>query len=109
MGFITAAILSGVLYDMLKQGITITATTIKKKLTDWAVDEVVSDLLSEEINKLQLDDQLNEEAIEKKIDQAAALVMLMNTIKPAESVTNIVQTHSGDGDNVAGDKNINGK
>ncbi len=107
MEFLSSVVLSGFLYDMLKHGVTVTSDTIKTKLKGWAVDEVIAPALSEEISKLNLTDELSESAIEKRISQAYNLVEIINSIKKAQTITNIVQNHSGTGDNIGRDKNIN--
>ena len=107
MEFLSSVVLSGFLYDMLKHGVSVTSDTIKTKLKDWAVDEVIAPALSEEINKLNLTDELSESAIEKRISQAHNLVEIINSIKKAQTITNIIQNHSGTGDNIGRDKNIN--
>ena len=104
MDFISSAVLSGFLYDMLKHGASISADIVKAKLKDWVVSDIVSSALSDEISKLNLNDELSESAIEKKINQAPKLMELMATIKKAENVTTIIQNHSGTGDNVGRDK-----
>jgi len=104
MEFLSSVVLSGFLYDMLKHGISVTANTIKTKLKDWAINEVVATALADEISKLNLTDELSESAIENRINQASSLVGLMGTIKKAENVTTIIQNHSGTGDNIGRDK-----
>lgn len=107
MDFLSSVVLSGFLYDMLKHGVTVTSDTVKTKLKDWAIDEVVAPALSKEISKLNLTDELSESAIEKRISQAPNLVELINSIKKVQTVTNIVQSHSGTGDNIGRDKVTN--
>ena len=107
MEFLSSLVLSGYLYDMLKHGVSVTSDTIKTKLKNWAIDEVVAPALSEEISKLNLTDELSESAIEKRISQAPNLVEIINSIKKAQTITNIIQSHSGTGDNIGRDKNTN--
>lgn len=107
MEFLSSVVLSGILYDMLKHGVSVTSDTVKTKLKDWAIDEVVAPALSEEISKLNLTDELSESAIEKRISKAPSLVELINSIEKDQTVTNIVQSHSGNGDNIGRDKITN--
>jgi len=107
MEYLASVVLSGFLYDMLKHGVSVTSDTVKTKLKDWAIDEVVAPALSEEISKLNLTDELSESAIEKRISQAPNLVELINSIKKHQTVTNIVQSHGGNGDNIGRDKITN--
>lgn len=107
MEFLSSVVLSGVLYDMLKHGVSLSSDAIKTKLKDWAIDEVVAPALSDEISKLNLTDELSESAIEKRINQAPQLVEIISSIKNVQAVTIITQTHSGTGDNIGRDKIIN--
>ncbi|MES9902461.1 MAG: hypothetical protein ABW168_07235 [Sedimenticola sp.] len=104
MEFITSAVLSGILYDMLKHGVVISAGSVKEKLKDWVVGDIIAPALSDELNKLNLNDELSESAIEKRIDQSSNILELISKIKKVENVTTIIQSHSGSGDNIGRDK-----
>lgn len=67
MDFLSSAILSGIVYDMLKHHVSITATSIKEKLKNWVVDEAVAPALAKELEKLSLNDEMSEIAIERKL------------------------------------------
>ncbi|MFM5271445.1 MULTISPECIES: GapS6a family protein [Aeromonas] len=104
MEFMTATILSGLLYDMLKHGISITATTIKEKLKDWIIDDSSATTFSDELVSLNLNDELSESAIEKRINQSPKILALLSSLKKDSNVTTIIQNHSGTGDNIGRDK-----
>ena len=104
MEFITSAVLSGFLYDMLKHGVSITAESIKGKLTDWVLDDIAATDLAIELGTLDLNDDLSESAIEKIINRSPRLLELIASIKKESSVTTIIQSHSGTGDNIGRDK-----
>ncbi|OGR15305.1 MAG: hypothetical protein A2097_07505 [Desulfobacula sp. GWF2_41_7] len=106
MDFLSSTILSGFLYDMLKNRVAVSAENIKLKLKDWAVNELVAPALSEEVNKLNLNNEMSESAIEKRINQNPNLIELLTSIKNAESSATIIQHHSGKGDNIGRDKII---
>ena len=106
MDFITGAVLSGVLYDMLKHQVNLTADNIKDKLQDWLIDDAMAKNIEVELARLQLSDDMSESAIDKQLSSSEELLTLMREIKPATQTT-IIQTHSGTGDNVAGDKITN--
>jgi len=106
MEFMTSAILSGFLYDMLKHGVSITADSVKEKLKDWILDDSIAPAFSKELADLNLNDELSESAIEKRINQTPKLLDLLSSIKKEGSVTTIIQNHSGTGDNIGRDKNI---
>ena len=103
MEFLSSAILSGFVYDMLKHQVSITATSIKEKLKDWVVDEAVAPALAEEIEKLSLNDEMSEKSIERKILDSGEIQQILSSIKP-NNTTVITQHHSGIGDNVGGNK-----
>lgn len=52
---------------MLKHHVSITATSIKEKLKNWVVDEAVAPALAKELEKLSLNDEMSEIAIERKL------------------------------------------
>lgn len=103
MEFLSSVILSGIVYDMLKHQVSITATSIKEKLKDWVVDEAVAPALAEEIEKLSLNDEMSEKAIERKLLDSGEIQQILSSIKP-NNTTVIMQNHSGTGDNVGGNK-----
>lgn len=103
MEFLSSVILSGFVYDMLKHQVSITATSIKEKLKDWVVDDAVAPALAEEIEKLSLNDEMSEKAIERKLLDSAEIQQILSSIKP-NNTTVIIQSHSGTGDNVGGNK-----
>ncbi|GAA6167829.1 GapS6a family protein [Sessilibacter corallicola] len=103
MEFLSSAILSGFVYDMLKHQVSITATSIKEKLKDWVIDEAVAPVLVEEIEKLSLNDEMSEKAIERKLLDSGKIQQILSSIKPTNT-TVIMQNHSGIGDNIGGNK-----
>ena len=102
---LTTVILSGILYDMLKHSVSITGQNLKEKLQGWLVDEHQSNKLSSAISDLNLDDEMNELAINRRLMASNDLISILNDIPYYTTTT--IQIHSGDGDNVAGNKNIN--
>ena len=104
--FITGAVLSGILYDMLKHQVSLTAGNIKEKLQGWLIDDSIANTVEVELAKLQLSNEMSESAIAKKLDCSDELTAILKKIKPTTQTT-IIQTHSGTGDNVAGNKTIN--
>ena len=108
MDFITATLFSGLIYDMLKRQVKLTASNIKERLQDWVIDDSIAISIEKELVKLRFSDELSESAIEKKIETSNELTALIATIKPNINKT-IVQTHSGTGENIAGNKTTNYK
>ena len=102
---ITTAILASTLYDMLKHSVVLSSANLKQHLKTWALDDVRSLALEQQITKLELNDDMSESAIEKRVEGSFELIDIMKNITPNNTTTNI-QLHSGSGDNVAGDKII---
>ncbi|HIF9499005.1 hypothetical protein WAX88_21225 (plasmid) [Photobacterium damselae subsp. damselae] len=103
MDFLSSAILSGFVYDMLKHQVSVTATSIKEKLKGWVIDEAVASALAEKIEKLSLNDEMSEKVIERKLSESNEIQQILSSIKP-NSTTVVIQNHSGTGDNVGGNK-----
>lgn len=108
MDFLTATVLSGFAYDAIKTGLAFTETLVKDKLKGWLIEDEVAVAVAEELGKLRLTDELSEIAIERKISSSVELSKLLREIKPVIEVNQIIQQHSGSGDNVGGNK-ITGK
>lgn len=106
MDFMTGVVASGVLYDMIKHGLAISAENIKAKFQGWIIDDTLAKQLEEGFSKLKLNNDMSESAIERKIDSSAAILELLSKVQPSVQ-TKITQTHYGTGDNVAGNKIIN--
>ncbi|ECK7470231.1 hypothetical protein FRN24_18235 [Salmonella enterica subsp. enterica] len=103
MEFLSSVILSGFIYDMLKHQVSITATSLKERLKNWVIDEAVAPALAEEIEKLSLNDEMSEKAIERKLLDSGEIQQILSSIK-SNNTTLIMQNHSGTGDNVGGNK-----
>lgn len=101
---ITTIALSGVVYDMLKHSVLLTASNIKSQLADWLIKNAVAEKLETELAKLNLSDDMSEKAIRATMDSSDTLLAIMDQIKPSTTST-INQTHSGIGDNIAAIKN----
>lgn len=102
MDFITSTVLSGILYDMIKNNVLLTAVNLKARLQGWLVDDAVVQAIEKEVNALQLSDEMSERAIEKQISSSIELNRILTNIVPSSNY--VVQVHSGSGDNVAGNK-----
>lgn len=105
MDFMTGTVLSGVVYDVLKNKILISGSDLKIKLKNWLVSDFLADELVRELNKLGLSRDMSEYYIENKINNSIDMVDLIKQIRPKKTI-NINQEHSGFGDNVGRDKKI---
>lgn len=106
MDFLTASLLSGAVYDIFKTGLTFSVLTLKEKLKHWVIDEVNGASILTELEKLHLNDEMSEIAIERKIEASQELLQILSTIKRVSAPSTITQIHSGSGDNVGGNKYV---
>jgi hypothetical protein len=110
MDFITTGIIASTVYDVLKHGASLSARVVKERLGKWIREDVVAEAVASELSKLQITDELSEVAINRRLEQSATISSLIrdinanSTVVAPSSVTHVIQTHSGSGDNVAGNK-----
>ena len=107
MDFLTATLLSGVVYDFIKRGAELSAGKLRESLRDWIISDEEADAISKGLNTLKLTDEHSERSIERQISESSQLMKLIETIKPVTVNKTIIQSHSGTGDNVGRDKIIN--
>lgn len=106
-GTILLGVISALCYDVLKN----TGVFAKDKFIEYAIqqqpdyDESFISSVADELEELNLDDEMSEKAISKRIESKSTLVNLINTYQPKTS-QNLVQNNIH-GDNIAGDKIIN--
>lgn len=103
---ITATVLSGVVYDIIKTSAILTLDNFKTKVKGWLIDDVTAQKVVDEINQISDLEDYSEKGLTKKLEQNEKLVEMLKTIKLDQSVKQVTQIHSGSGDNVAGDKHV---
>lgn len=110
MDFITTAIIGNAAYEILKTGFVLSAGKLKERLGQWIKDEVVAESVAAELIRLGVNDEMSEIAIARRIEQSPVITSLIHDINAnasvvaSSSITTVTQTHSGSGDNVAGNK-----
>lgn len=107
MEFITTTILSGVIYDILKRGVFLTKDVLANNLKKWLIDDATLEKLAIKLQELNLNDEMSEKAIEREINSSNGIKELLSKIS-AHNVDIDIQIHSGTGDNIIGNKIING-
>lgn len=107
MDYLTTTMLSGVIYDVIKKGFQVSIITLKSKLKDWFITDHELEILVERINNIEQLEDLNESAICKRLEKDCVIKNLLVNIQQDNSTSQVNQSHSGYGDNVAGDKVIN--
>ncbi|MCC2606583.1 GapS6a family protein [Planctobacterium marinum] len=99
MEFLTAAVLSGIIYDGIKAGATLSGDFLKTKLKNWLVsDEQITEMLKR-LKEAGINGDLGEHAIERKINQSEDLLNLLRSI-PASTTEIKVSQSSEIGNNV---------
>lgn len=107
MEYLTSTMLSGMTYDLIKRGLYISVDTLRNKLKDWLINDEDIKVLVERINSIDQLEDLNESAISRRLEDDSILQKTLVNIKQDNSISQVTQTHSGRGDNVAGNKVIN--
>lgn len=107
--FLTGAILSGITYDAIKCGVLVSVDELKQRLKNWLISDSELLVLAQELQKLELNDEMSETAIERKIVASTELRQLLENIKPVSTGITINQSHSGIGDIIGRDKINYGK
>lgn len=100
MDFLTSAILSGLLYDGIKDGAVIGFELLKSKLQGWLIDDNQIKLMVEQLKEAGINEDLAPHAMERKIEAHKPLLDLLKQIKTAENNNCVIQT-SNIGHNVS--------
>lgn len=103
---LTATILSGVVYDIIKSSATLTLDNFKSKIKGWILDDSTAENLVNEVNKIDDLKYCNEQGVLKKLEENQNVMDLLSKVKVEQSATQVTQNHFGTGDNVARDKNV---
>lgn len=110
MDFITTGIIASSVYDVLKNGFKLSAEMLKQRLSQWIKEDIVAESVVKELTKLGINDDMSERAINRCLEQSSEITALIREINAEvavfapSTITNMTQTHSGSGDNVAGNK-----
>lgn len=110
LDFITTAIIANSAYDIFKAGLKLSSDQIKKSLGKWLIDDALAERLATELKNLELNDELSELAIAKRIEKSSAITKIIGEINAStatvatSTITNVTQHHNGTGDNIAGNK-----
>lgn len=113
MDFITTGVIASTVYDLLKNGLKLSAGVLKDRLGQWINENVVAEAVAAELSKLDLHDGLSEKVIARQLGQSQTISRLIRDINAKaamvaqSSITTVNQTHSGSGDNVGGNKIVN--
>lgn len=106
MEYLTSAILSGLIYDGVRNGAIIGYNLLKSKLQAWIIDDNQINEMVELLKKAGINEDLAPHAIERKIDNNQQLVDLLKEIQMPLNSTSISQS-SNIGHNIVGNGVIN--
>lgn len=110
MDAITTGVIASSVYDILKNGLKLSAKTLRERLSKWVKEDIVAEAVATEISRLGINDEMSESAIKRNLDKSDAIAKLVSEINSnlivsaSSSVDYMTQNHSGSGDNVAGNK-----
>ncbi|UXM81947.1 hypothetical protein N7V09_20210 [Shewanella seohaensis] len=83
MEYLTAAILSGLIYDGVKNGATIGYELLKSKLQGWIVDEKQINRIVEQLKEAGVNEDLAPHSMERKISEHQPLTDLLKKYQAA--------------------------
>jgi len=104
---ITTAILARGIYDLIQASVSWSKDALKEKLRTFINDETKVEELAQKIEKIDVNEDMSQKAIEKKLMIDPEILEIIRSIKDEEKV-NVKQQHFGSGDNVARDKIVKG-
>ena len=117
MEYLTTTMLSGVTYDLVKNGIKISAESLRNKLRGWLISDEEIKTLVARLNTIENIERLDERELAKRIeDQPSIHNILINAQQDRSvnknstldnSVNEAVQNHSGSGHNISGNVTFN--
>lgn len=107
MDFVTATILSGITYDVIKTFGAYALDKMKARLMANLVPENDSIAIAELIEEMKPDNTMSELAIQKMIENSPKLMAILEKPEISTKIDSIQQNHSGVGDNIIniGNKN----
>ena len=91
MEYLTAAILSGLIYDGVKNGATIGYKLLKSKLQGWIVDDNQLNKIVEQLKEAGVNEDLAPHAMERKINDHQQLTEMLQQIHCADNHSNVSQ------------------
>lgn len=101
MNFLTASVLSGIVYDLLKRGLSLSLENLKSSLKKWFIDDDIIAKLSKELENINVTNRDSESVIEEKIKESKFLINFLSNM-PQNPSYSVSQHHSGSGDNISG-------
>lgn len=92
MDVLSSSVLSGLIYDGLKLGATISFDFLKSKLQGWLIDDEQIIQLVDKLKSAGIHEDLAPHAIERKINENESLLCFIQDIHKSKESINISQT-----------------
>lgn len=106
MEYLTATILSGLIYDGVKNGAIIGYELLKSRLQGWVVDDNQINKIVEQLEEAGVNEDLAPHAIKRKINEHQPLTELLQQIKASGNNSYVSQV-SNVGHNINSNGNGN--
>ncbi len=98
-------VISKIASNTIKKGVKITAEQLRIQLKKWLLKDEEYEIISEIINTIPVECQKHEKIIEAYIETNSILSRIIEQGNSDKSI-HVEQTHTGSGDNVAGNKTL---
>jgi hypothetical protein len=92
MDFLSAAILSGLIYDGVKEGAAISFDMLKSKLKGWIIGDAKIEEMIEKLKEAGVNEDLAPHAIERKISEHQSLLDLIQQVRISGDEACVTQT-----------------
>ncbi|WP_438467512.1 GapS6a family protein [Marinomonas sp. PE14-40] len=86
MDFLTATIFSGIVFDIIKDGVKVNIVNLKDKMTGWVVNDEAIQKLVDGLKDAGINEDLNKTAIERRVNESQALKDQLATIHPSPAL-----------------------
>lgn len=111
MDFLTSAILSGAIFDIIKTGTKIQFDSLKTALAGWLVSDEQIQKILDGLKEAGIDEDLNQPAIERRISESESLTSEISSIHRSSVISQTTSTgHNINSTNstiTIGDLNVN--
>lgn len=91
MDVLSASILSGLIYDGVKAGASISFDMLKSKLQGWLIDDAQIEQMVEQLKDAGINEDLAPHAIERKITEHQPLLALVQQVRTAGDEKCVIQ------------------
>lgn len=97
-----------VAWEAIKDGVRITIGHLRKAFKGWVIKDDTCEKVAEVLNNIPAEFKINAKLVEGYLESNSRLIDLLSSLE-ASGTRNVIQHHSGSGDNVGRDKISYGK